>query len=238
MVWADRGGLARSLFGRSACGHCRQALPPIHLIPIVSWLFLRGRCAFCKHRLSPVYPLFEAGVGFALALVWVRHLGWNPDLFLVDGHLWGLLARDVTFTIVLALLFIYDLRRMLLPDRITIPGIMIALVWNAVLGFPESDLALGGLFVGGFFLVQYLVSRGRWVGGGDVRMGVLLGVMLGLLGGIEAVFVAYILGALVALVLLALGRATRKTPLPFGTFLAVAGFVVLLWGRELLSFVF
>ena len=87
-------------------------------------------------------------------------------------------------------------------------------------------------------MIQYLVSKGRWVGGGDIRMGALMGAMLGLVGGIQALFVAYIVGAVVALILLAEGRATKKTALPFGTFLAVAGYIVLVWGEELLALVF
>src|SRR3989338_7208633 len=206
MVWAERGSFLRAVTGRSMCAHCKTTLPPLHLVPVLSWLGLRGRCGYCKRSISLAYPLFEAGLGLALALLWVSLIG--PAATLADAHAWSVFARDVFFTLSLALLFLFDLRRGLLPDRITLPAIVIALVWNLLLGKDVGDLLWGMLLVGGFFLIQYLVSKGRWVGGGDIRMGALMGAMLGLVGGIQALFVAYIVGAVVALILLAEGRAT------------------------------
>ena len=82
-----------------------------------------------------------------------------------------------------------------------------------------------------------MISRGAWIGGGDIRMGVLLGILLGLVGGIEALFLAYIIGASVAVVMLLSGVATRKTMIAFGTFLALSGYIVLLSGPELLEII-
>ena len=230
MLSVDRGSFARSLFGRSVCDRCMRVLRVHHLIPLVGWVWLSGRCAWCQHRLSYIYPLFECGLGLALLFVWIHHVGVVADPFVLDVAAWGKILRDTVFTTLLALLFLYDLRRGLLPDRITIPAILIAVVWNGLQGQSGQEVLLGALVLGGFFLAQFIASRGRWVGGGDIRMGVLLGVMLGLVGGIEALVLAYVLGASVGLWLLLFGKATRKTPLPFGTFLAIGGYMVLLWG--------
>lgn len=234
-VWAERGSLRKAARGRSHCGNCTLTLKGHHLIPVLSWLGLRGRCGHCKRRLPFTYLLFEAGLGFALVLLWGHHFGFGLDVLQATPLAWSLFLRSLFFTLVFALLFAYDLFHQLLPDRITIPAIIIALVWNIALGLDARDLALGALAVGGFFALQFLISRGRWIGGGDVRMGILLGALLGLVGGVEALFIAYILGAAVAIVMLLSGAATRKTMIPFGTFLALAGYSVLLWGEEILS---
>ncbi len=234
-VWAERGSLRKATKGRSHCGNCTKTLKGHHLIPVLSWLGLRGKCGHCKRRLPFTYLLFEAGLGFALVLLFARHFGFELGVLEADPFAWSLFLRDLFFTLLFALLFAYDLFHQLLPDRITIPAIVIALVWNLTLGFGLADLALGGVVIGGFFALQFFFSRGRWVGGGDIRMGVLLGMLLGLAGGAEALFLAYILGAGIAIVMLLSGIATRKTMIPFGTFLALAGYVVLLWGRALLA---
>ncbi|HBL39677.1 TPA: hypothetical protein DDZ10_03340 [Candidatus Uhrbacteria bacterium] len=234
-VWAERGSLKKAAKGRSHCGNCTMTLKGHHLIPVISWLGLRGRCGHCKRHLSFTYLLFEAGLGFAFVLLWAHHFGFGLGVLEADGLAWSLFLRDLVFTLALALLFAYDLFRQTLPDRITLPAVVIAFVWNLLLGFDIRDLLLGALVVGGFFALQFFISRGRWIGGGDIRMGVLLGVLLGLAGGVEALFLAYIFGAGVAIVMLLSGVATRKTMIPFGTFLALGGYIVLLWGEEILS---
>lgn len=223
--------------GPSKCSNCTLEIKGHHSLPVLSWFHLRGRCRYCKINIPFTYVLFEAGLGFALVAVWGMHFGFGLEVLQASAGQWSFFLRDVFFTLVLTLLFLSDYVWQLLPDKITFPAILIALVWNLGLGHDWQDLLLGGAVVGGFFFLQYAISRGRWIGGGDIRMGVLLGVLLGLVGGIEALFLAYILGASIAIVMLLSGMATRKTMIPFGTFLALAGFVVMLWGEQLLEIV-
>ena len=89
--------------------------------------------------------------------------------------------------------------------------------------------------IGGFFLAQFLFSSGRWIGGGDIRMGVLMGCMFGLANGLVALFLSYLLGSLTAITLLVLKKADRKTQIPFGTFLSIASVTVLLTGTRILD---
>ena len=96
-------------------------------------------------------------------------------------------------------------------------------------------MLLGAAALGGFFLLQFAVSKGKWIGGGDIRMGMLMGFMLGLVHGLAALFVAYVLGAIVGAYLLLTKKATRKTQLPFGTFLALGTVIILLFGRPLVG---
>ena len=236
-VWAERGSLKEATRGRSVCNNCTLTLKGHHLIPVLSWLFLRGKCGHCKSRLPFTYLLFEAALGFALVFLWTHHFGTGLEVLEATKLEWSFFFRDFFFTFVFALLFAYDLFHQLLPDRITLPAILIALFWNLALGYGWQDLIFGGAIVGGFFLLQFVISRGAWIGGGDIRMGVLLGILLGLVGGIEALFLAYIIGASVAVVMLLSGVATRKTMIAFGTFLALSGYIVLLSGPELLEII-
>ena len=96
-------------------------------------------------------------------------------------------------------------------------------------------MLLGALVIGGFFLIQWLLSKGKWIGDGDIRMGVLMGLMLGLENGLVALFIAYILGAAIGVILLVSKKARMKTQIPFGTFLALATFVSLLFGEQILN---
>jgi prepilin signal peptidase PulO-like enzyme (type II secretory pathway) len=103
------------------------------------------------------------------------------------------------------------------------------------LGFSIYSLALGALIGSGFFLVQYVLSRGRWIGGGDVRLGVMMGALLGWPNILVALFVSYILGAIVAIPLLIMKKKGMKSEIPFGTFLSVGTLAALLWGNQVIN---
>jgi len=236
-VWAQRGGFKKALLGRSNCDNCTLEIKGHCLIPIVSWFGLRGKCKKCRISIPFTYVLFEAGLGFALVLLWHHHFGLGLEVLEAGSGAWLVFLRDLFFTLTFALLFIYDYFWKLLPDKITIPAIAIAFAWNLAIGYNWFDLVVGAAIVGGFFFLQYAISRGRWIGGGDVRFGLLLGVMFGIYDGVLSLFVAYILGASIAIVMLLSGTADRKTIIPFGTFLAVSGFIVMLWGGRLLDLV-
>lgn len=138
------------------------------------------------------------------------------------------------FVLVLAVLFVWDLRHGILPDAITLPSIAVVVVWNLVGGHVQLwSMVAGASVVGGFFLLQFLLSRGRWIGGGDIRMGALMGAMLGLWPAVIATHVAYVVGAIVGGALLLRGTHQRTSALPFGTFLAVGSGIALLWGERM-----
>ncbi|MEK7648075.1 MAG: A24 family peptidase [Patescibacteria group bacterium] len=138
------------------------------------------------------------------------------------------------FVLVLAVLFVWDLRHGILPDAITLPSIAVVVVWNLVGGHVQLwSMVAGASVVGGFFFIQFLVSHGRWIGGGDIRMGALMGAMLGLWPAVIATYVAYVVGAIIGGALLLRGTHQRTSALPFGTFLAVGSGIALLWGERM-----
>lgn len=216
--------------GRSRCRRCGAVIPWYRNLPVVSFALQRGRCAACRGNISWQYPAVELITGGLFALVAARHLGEPTALADV-----GWLLRDLTFTSVLIVVFAIDLQHYLILDAVTIPGALFAISANLILGERFVDLALGGILGAGFFAAQYLVSRGRWIGDGDIRLGLMLGLMLGPGRLVVALLIAYLVGALVAIILLSLRRRRLGSRLPLGTFLALGGFAVLLYGDALLS---
>lgn len=229
------------LRGRSYCTDCRHTLAPKDLIPLVSFFFLSRRCRYCRSAISWRYPVIEASAGVLFVLVYAVFVQSVPEglmqSFYFGGHGRELLtfARNVFFASALLALFVYDLRWSLLPDAITIPVIVVGAVVQAVL-YPSALLWYGlACAVGaGFFAAQYIISRGVWIGGGDIRLGALMGVMLGWPGVLLALFISYISGAIIALGLLALKLKNRKSEIPFAPFLTASTFIVLLYGEGMI----
>jgi prepilin signal peptidase PulO-like enzyme (type II secretory pathway) len=225
------------LKGRSMCPHCRHELTAKDLIPVLSWLALRGRCRYCGKPIARQYPLVElsAAALFVLSYIWwpVAFSGPQTALFV----LWLLLLTGFLALIV------YDLRWMLLPDRMLAPLGVLAALW-AVITIANADKPLiaflntvGAVIVGGgVFYALFQVSKGKWIGGGDVK----LGWLLGLIAGTPArsglfIFLGALLGSLVSVPLLLTKRAGRNTVIPFGPFLILAIIIVQLFGHDILS---
>ncbi len=211
------------LRGRSRCPRCRRELAWFELIPVASWLVLGGRCRTCRSRISPQYPLVEAAAAILTALAVARF----------GVTLAGVLAAALFAT--LLVIFVYDLRHKLILDRMSIPAIIIGGLLSLVLHRSYASILVGAILGAGFFLAQYLLSHGRWIGGGDIRLGAALGIAAGWPLVVVTVVLAYLSGAVVALVLLIRRRSTWTSELPFGTFLSVAGVATILAGQELLQ---
>lgn len=144
------------------------------------------------------------------------------------------LVRDWAILVFLAAVFIYDALYGEIPDLYTVfPSVILAPL-SLISGWhTASSLALGAAVGGGFFLLQHFVSRGRWVGGGDIRLGVFMGVILGWPRVALALFLAYVLGAAASVALIALKRKTIRDTAAFGTYLALATVIAMLWGEKI-----
>lgn len=221
--------------GRSRCPACGRLIAWRDLIPIASFILLAGRCRHCRQRISWRYPAVEltSGVLFVLGglVLGPAVLSW-PGL----GHL-ALYLTAASFFLVL---FMYDLEHYLVPDRIVLAAIALVLILNLlaavfeVAAAPSAWFLLLGAGAGGiWFLWQFLVSRGRWVGGGDIRLGLLMGALLGWPQILLALMVAYIGGSILALGLIVTGKKTFKSRLPFATILLPSALIVFLWGDNL-----
>lgn len=222
--------------GRSHCPRCRHALGVGDLVPVFSFLWNRGRCRYCRNAIGWFYPGIELATGALFVLSVLVRSGWDlsPDA-VWDGRLWMAVFRDWTAISALLALFGIDLIAQVLPDAITLPAAAVLAVWNVALGESPAVILLGIAVGGGFFLIQYLASRGKWIGGGDIRLGAMLGALLGWPNILLALFVSYFLGAIVGMGLIVGKNKTWKSTIPFGTFLAVGGLFTLFWGQAVMD---
>jgi prepilin signal peptidase PulO-like enzyme (type II secretory pathway) len=199
--------------GRSMCPHCHHRLAAKDLIPLFSWLQLLGKCRYCKHSIGWQYPLVES---LTAGLFIVSYLWW-PSGFHGAG-----IIEFVCWLICLVgfmALAVYDIKWYLLPDKIVYPLFALAAVQVlvTVLGFHAGVHTLlgsiwGVLIDGGLFYILFQVSGGQWIGGGDVKLGAVLGVIIG--GPLTAcllLFVASLSGTLVSLPLMTTGKAKRTS---------------------------
>jgi prepilin signal peptidase PulO-like enzyme (type II secretory pathway) len=223
------------LTGRSMCPHCKHTLSAVDLVPLFSWLLLRGRCRYCRQPIDDT-PLPE--VGLAIAFV-VSYLFW-PVAFDTKGTI--AFAVWLLALVALAALLVYDLRWMLLPNKIVYPLIALAAanVVGQVVMEDRPGLAIGAAvslaIAGGVFYVLFQFSNGRWIGGGDVKLGFALGLLLmDPFKALLMLFVASLLGTLVTLPLMYSNKLNRSSHVPFGPFLIVATVIVQLWGSGLLA---
>jgi prepilin signal peptidase PulO-like enzyme (type II secretory pathway) len=201
-----------SICGRSQCLHCKRYLSVFELVPVVSFLLLGGRCHTCYKEVSWRYPLVEiaSGLLFVVSLITYPEYG-----FFYSIILWLLL--------VVALI---DAAYQSIPDLLNIPFFVLAVILAFLIDqFDFIALLLGG----GFFAVQWIVSRGRWVGSGDIILGAGIGALVGSISAMFHVLLfAYVIGALVAVCLLTIKYKSRKDHIAFGPFLALGTYIVLL----------
>lgn len=224
--------------GRSMCVNCKRVLVWYDLLPVLSWLSLGGNCRYCHKPISWQYPLVElatAGLFVFSYAFWPFSL--QTASTMVQFGLWLVLLTGFIA------LSVYDFRWMLLPDRIVFPLQAIALIY-ALTAFVASGgdwSFIAGAFFGvmcsaGLFYALYQISDGKWIGGGDVKLGVVLGLVLG--GAVEAflmLFIASLLGSLIAIPLLLAKKTQLQGTLPFGPLLLVATYVVVLFGASLIG---
>jgi leader peptidase (prepilin peptidase) / N-methyltransferase len=221
-----------------ACAICAQPIHAKEMLPIVGYFAVKGRCHRCKAVVPWQYPATEAAFAVLFAVFAARALGMFglalPGFVMADEAM-VLFIRDAFVVSALVLIFVFDYRAYIIPDRLTIPAIIAVFICNVVLGVPLAFMLLGGLLLGSFFAIQFLVSQGKWVGGGDIRMGVLMGMLLGPWLGLVALLISYVLGSAVGLFLIASKRRSLNSHVPFGTFMAVATLVTMLWGQQILD---
>jgi leader peptidase (prepilin peptidase) / N-methyltransferase len=213
----------KTLNGRSQCLHCKHILSAWDLVPVFSFVFLRGKCRYCDGKISWQYPMVEL---FTAIFFWLAALKYGgPGVDLMFAAILG------SFLIVIA---VYDLKHYLILDKVVFPGIVIAAIYSIASGHVISGLA-GAAAVSGFFYLQYLVSRGRWIGFGDVKFGLMLGLIGGWPVALLTLFLAYMLGAVTGVSLIAAGAKQLGSKLPFGTFLSFAAIITMLYGQEILD---
>ena len=226
---------ARSLsifHGRSMCVNCRHVLAWYDLIPVVSWLALGGKCRYCKKSISLQYPLIEVLMAF---LTLISYIYWPIELssFLQ----WSVLITRIIALVPMVALVIYDLRWMEMPTNLIYVLDIISVVFVGLLAISQKDWsivyssAIGALLIGGLFWLIYQISGGKWIGGGDVRFGFAMGVLLGWQKAVFGLALASYLGTALIIVLIFTRKYHKKMRLPFGPFLISALYLSMIFGQ-------
>jgi len=212
----------------STCPHCEHRIRFYENIPIISWLFLRGKCSQCKTSISIRYPLVEAATA-GLSLVVAMHYGVTLNTLFILLLTWGLIC-----------LTLIDYDHMLLPDQITLPLLWLGLLINinglivplesAVIGAVVGYMSLFSIFWG-----FKLITGRDGMGHGDFKLVALFGAWLGWQLLPLLILMASVVGAIIGIILIVLKKQKREQAIPFGPYLAIAGWITLLWGEPVWS---
>ena len=210
----------------SRCPACGAAIRPWQNVPVVSWLALRGRCAACRAPISVQYPLVEAATGLLSAYCAVR-FGWSPQLAAALALTWALVALTVI-----------DLKTQLLPDALTLPLLWLGLLLSIPAVFVKPAASIIGAAAGylSLWLVYHafrLATGKEGMGHGDFKLLAALGAWFGWQALPLIVLLSSVVGTIVGLGLILLRGHDRNVPIPFGPYLALAGWIVLVGGRDL-----
>jgi leader peptidase (prepilin peptidase)/N-methyltransferase len=212
----------------SHCPHCKKPLKPWHNIPVISYLLQRGKCSFCHQRISVRYPIVEL-LSAGVAVLLFYFYGWSLQFALILIFSWALLA----------LIFI-DIDTQLLPDEITLTLLWLGLLVNSQHMFTDINSAIYGA-IGGY-LSLWIIARGfllatkrEGMGHGDFKLLAVIGAWAGWQMLLPVLLLSSFVGAIVGIGMMILGKLKRQQPMPFGPFLAIAGWVCLLWGKPLIN---
>lgn len=225
---------AKVLTGRSYCPSCDHVLGFLDLVPIFSFIFLRGKCRFCKNPISYRYVLIELITGMLFALGYWLFAVWGVlDTF---GLVWYLVVVSVALVT-----FVIDLEHFLILDKVTFFGLGILVLLSAYFVFFAHDFTqlysslLGALLGMLPFALIWFFSKGKWMGLGDVKFMLFMGYALGYPVVFVGILLAFWLGALVALPLLILGKKEWSSKLPLGTFLSISLVASFVYGEQILG---
>ncbi len=229
------------LKGRSFCPKCKHILKWYDLIPILSFIILKRKCRYCREKISWQYPLIELSTGILFLIIFNFQFSWTPSGGLPEGLLFNFLNLFyyLIITSFLIIIFVYDLKYFIIPDRVIYPVIIIALIFNfQFLIFNQFSIfklsMLSALGAAAFFLTIFLVSRGHWMGFGDVKLAFLLGLFLSFPNILVALFSAFLIGAIIGIGLIIARKKNLKSEVPFGPFLITGTIIALFWGEKLI----
>lgn len=232
------------LTGRSACPHCHHQLKFWNLVPIFSWLFQKGKCTFCHKKISPIYPALELSTGllflnnfFFLQFsdfpnIWNNH---PATLEILSIIFWIKFIYLCLINLALLSLCFSDLQKQLIPNSFLYFWIIICLPIPFLSGENPVHSALAILIALAFFGGQYLFSKGRWLGSGDIYIGVGMALLLGLKGVVLAIVCSYLIGASISILLLLLQKIKVKKTIAFAPFLCLGTLIAIYLGSDLIT---
>ncbi|TSC75973.1 MAG: leader peptidase (prepilin peptidase) / N-methyltransferase [Parcubacteria group bacterium Gr01-1014_30] len=232
--------------GRSFCPHCKHILTWQDLVPFVSFFVLGGKCRYCQQKISWQYPAVEVSTALLFLLIFNQQFISTLSQFTTTLYLFLVSS----FLIVI---FVYDLKHYIIPDKIVYPAIVIAflyqlsvIIWNLPAPYHSEGIGAGfriwslgfGILPSLFFLGIILLSQGRLMGMGDFKLAILMGLILGWPNISVALFLAFLIGAIMGAGLILSGRKSLKSEVPFGPFLVGGTFLAFFWGDKIINWYF
>ncbi len=223
---------------RSQCTHCHHTLAWYDLVPVLSWVALRGKCRNCKKPISIQYPLVELAVGLFFV---GSYLFWPVALQGLTA--WVMFGLWLVAGVILAILFLYDLKWLILPNKLTYPLIGVGII-SAMLHLITAEnvstvafnIGFSVLVLSGLYLLIFIWSKGKWIGLGDVKLSLALGLLLADWRlALICLFLANLLGCVVVIPGMLVHKLTRTSHIPFGPFLIIGFIVAGLWGQQLID---
>jgi leader peptidase (prepilin peptidase) / N-methyltransferase len=225
--------------GRSHCDHCQKNLHWFELIPLLSYIYQRGKSLCCHKNLSLQYPLIElvSGIGFIVIAANIPGLWDNLKNGLLDYSFIRLTVYWIIFSCLLVI-FVADLKTQIIPDSMIFTGILAGIlrIWLIPnFTFYILNFTLSAIGAGFFFFMLWLITRGRGMGFGDVKLVVLLGILVGYPGIIISLYIAFLTGAVAGVILILIRHKTFKSIVPFGPFLIAGTIISLVWQSQILE---
>ena len=233
----------RSFRGHSGCMTCQKKLSWYELVPVFSFLFLKGRCKGCKTRISVQYPIVEVVTGFIFMGLFLK----LQNIFFLDTF--GFTVSYAYYAIIFSLLLvisIYDLKHKIIPDPLALVlgflsfvGLFLFSNYNFHLHFPSLMEFLSGILIASPFAILWLVSKGEWMGLGDAKLAISFGWFLGILPAISGLVLAFWTGAIFGLVLIAFSKKHgMKSEIPFAPFLVFGVIMVFIFELQFFPMLF
>lgn len=212
------------LNSRSHCPHCKQLLKWYDLVPLISFALLGGKCRYCGKSISWQYPLVEIGTALAFLIL---YLGF------------GLSLATIFYIVVFLLLivvFVYDLKTQTTPEIFVWIALVLSFLFGWYFGkFSFLNMIYGGLIGGGSLALLVYASKEKWMGAGDIKLGAILGLLIGFPSVVFGMFLAFLLGSIAGLIYIKIAHKTIKDSLPFAPFLILATFLTLLFGNTIMG---
>ncbi len=216
------------LWGKSFCPNCKYVLAWYDLVPLLSYLSLKGKCRYCGKKISIQYPLVEITTALLFLLIfWIFNFG--TLLYLI---------YLLVISSFLIIIFVFDLKHYIIPDFATYSAIFIVLAFK-ILEFIQnldvSNYIFAGLGATLFFFLIYAISRGKWMGFGDVKLALFMGLFLGYPAILIALFFSFFIGAIIGIILMMLKKKGLRSEVPFGPFLVLGTYIGLFWGQKIFN---
>lgn len=208
----------------SSCGSCGHRLNYIDMLPVINYIINRGRCRYCGEPYSPQYPLIELANGVLYALVYLK---------------FGFAAASVVYCAIISILIavsLIDFKHRIIPDSLNIAGAITGIIYIIITKASLPDKIAGALIGLGLFLAIALVTNA--MGGGDIKLMAVMGLMFGIEGVLFITLCSFILGAVISLILLSLKIKGRKDQIPFGPFISLSVLIYIFFGFEIINWYF